>query len=99
MQVSLELEPAAELQRTGALSWRVAGSEAGDFAEGRTADRRARIAVQQRVVGDVERLEANLELALVVNGEGTEETRVRIGDARSAEFVAVGGAEDRRSDL
>ncbi len=89
-QDKLEVEAAAKLQRTPA-------GDACDVAE-RSATHCCIGVAKQRVIGYVEALDANLELALAIQVESPEHAYVSIRLSRSAELIAVGVREDRRDD-
>ena len=91
----LEVDAAAELERacgTGV----VAEGEAGDVSECSAANGYVGIADEFRVVEQVERLDANLEVAFTVDLEAARDACVDVGNARSAEFVAASVAKDWR---
>lgn len=89
-QHNLEVEAAAELQRTGTLRRRVPRAKAGDIPESSTTNRHVRVGCKYRVIEKIERLEANLELAFAVYVDGPEEACIEDRHSGSAELVAPG---------
>src|SRR6202042_3995166 len=87
----LEVEPAAELQRA-----RVA--KGGDVTKRSAAHLRAGIAGELGMIQQIERLDANLELALMVDVEPANATRIDVCHSRSTELIPMRVAEMRRND-
>ena len=50
------------------------------------------------MIQQIERLDANLELALMVDVEPANDTRIDVGHARSTELIPMRVAEMRRND-
>ncbi len=59
---------------------------------------RAGVAGELRVIQQIERLDANLELALTVDVEPANDTRIDVCHSRSTELIPMRVAEMRRND-
>src|SRR5579875_2188522 len=94
VRIGLEVKPPTELQGARTSRWRVRRSEARDVTEGRATHRYIRI-IQQRVIQHIEGLRPELELALLVDMESTEQAGVDLRNARSTKLIAVRIAQVR----
>jgi hypothetical protein len=93
-RLQLEVEATAELQGSG-------GSKGGDVTEGPASNDcvgGVGAGSELRVIQQIERLDANLKLALTFDVEPAEDACVDVGDSRAAELVSVRVAEVRRQD-
>src|SRR5277367_1468540 len=73
-------------------------AKAGDVAERTATHCHVRVG-QDRVIKDIECLEANLERRFLIDGERAKNTGIDIGWTGTAESVASGVGKDRRSNL